>query len=63
VDGILRGRGWRVGRPLDVEVRTFWSAALGGALLAHAGAQGSGADLDLAGTLTIHDEREPPPAD
>ncbi|MFB7842682.1 TetR/AcrR family transcriptional regulator C-terminal domain-containing protein [Microbacterium sp. NPDC056052] len=63
VDGILRSRGWRVGRPLDVEVRTFWSAALGGALLAHAGAQGTGADLDLAGTLTIHDDHESSLAD
>lgn len=58
LDELAGRRGWSVGRPLHREVRTFWSAALGGALLAHAGAQGTAADLDLAGTLTIDDGRD-----
>jgi len=56
---LIDDRGWSIGRPLHHEVRTFWSAALGGALLAHAGAQGSAADLDLAGTLTVAERRDP----
>jgi AcrR family transcriptional regulator len=52
---LVDGRGWVVERPIAQEARTFWSAALGGALLAQAGVQGSAADLDLAGTLSIHD--------
>ncbi|MGW9413349.1 TetR/AcrR family transcriptional regulator C-terminal domain-containing protein [Arthrobacter cupressi] len=56
VSQLVDSRGWSLGRPIDVEARTFWSAALGAALLAHAGAHGTGADLDLAGTLTVHDQ-------
>ena len=55
VGDLLDRRGWSIRRPVDVEAKTFWSAALGGALLARAGAQGSGADLDLAGVLTVSD--------
>lgn len=55
---LVDGRGWRVDRPLHQEVRTFWSTALGGALLAHAGAHGTATDLDLAGTLTVVDGRD-----
>ncbi|BAS13625.1 hypothetical protein AHiyo8_19280 [Arthrobacter sp. Hiyo8] len=56
VTQLVGSRGWSLKRPVDVEARTFWSAALGAALLAHAGAHGTGADLDLAGTLTVHDQ-------
>ncbi|KHK96707.1 TetR family transcriptional regulator [Microbacterium mangrovi] len=48
-------RGWTLGRPLDAEVKTFWSTALGAVLLVRAGAQGTSSDLDLAGTLTVAD--------
>uniref|UniRef100_A0AAU3GW78 TetR family transcriptional regulator n=1 Tax=Streptomyces sp. NBC_01401 TaxID=2903854 RepID=A0AAU3GW78_9ACTN len=58
VDRIVESRGWRARRPLEVEARTFWSTALGAVLLVRAGAHGTVADLDLAGTLTIHDESE-----
>jgi AcrR family transcriptional regulator len=50
---LIDSRGWTADRPIAQEARTFWSAALGGALLAQAGVQGSAADLDLAGTLTV----------
>ncbi|MCP2267071.1 TetR/AcrR family transcriptional regulator C-terminal domain-containing protein [Promicromonospora thailandica] len=49
------GRGWATGRPPHVEVRTFWSTALGAMLLARAGVGGTPADLDLASTLTLHE--------
>ncbi|WP_436738334.1 TetR/AcrR family transcriptional regulator C-terminal domain-containing protein [Streptomyces sp. BBFR102] len=52
---LLDERGWSVGRPLDVEARTFWSTALGAVLLVRAGAHGTQADLDLAGALTLRD--------
>jgi AcrR family transcriptional regulator len=52
---LIAARGWQVDRPMAVEVRTFWSAALGAVLLARAGVDGSASDLDLAGTLTVHD--------
>lgn len=58
VGELVETRGWGVRRPLDVEARTFWSAALGATLLVRAGANGTGADLDLAGTLTVHDQTE-----
>lgn len=56
---LIERRGWDIERALHHEVRTFWSAALGGALLAHAGAQGTAADLDLAGTLTVREHADP----
>ncbi|MFF4760168.1 TetR/AcrR family transcriptional regulator C-terminal domain-containing protein [Streptomyces sp. NPDC001292] len=59
VSQLLDARGWSARRPLNVEVRTFWSTALGAVLLVRAGAHGTNADLDLAGALTIHDESEP----
>lgn len=48
-------RDWRSERPLALEVRTFWSAALGATLLFRAGLNGRTTDLDLARTLTLHD--------
>ncbi|MHC6626913.1 TetR/AcrR family transcriptional regulator C-terminal domain-containing protein [Streptomyces globosus] len=57
VGRLADSRGWKAGRPLGVEVRTFWSTALGAVLLVRAGAHGTNADLDLAGALTIHDAR------
>ncbi|MFG3510324.1 TetR/AcrR family transcriptional regulator C-terminal domain-containing protein [Streptomyces sp. NPDC047821] len=56
VSRLMESRGWRARRPLNVEARTFWSAALGAVLLVRAGAHGTAGDLDLEGTLTIHDE-------
>ncbi|MGW1227242.1 TetR/AcrR family transcriptional regulator C-terminal domain-containing protein, partial [Streptomyces sp. NPDC002530] len=55
VSRLVERRGWAALRPLDVEARTFWSTALGAVLLVRAGAHGTVSDLDLAGTLTIHD--------
>lgn len=52
---LTAGRGWAADRPLPVEVRTFWSTALGAVLLARAGVGGTPADLDLAGTLTLRE--------
>ncbi|MFJ3956957.1 TetR/AcrR family transcriptional regulator C-terminal domain-containing protein [Arthrobacter sp. NPDC090010] len=52
---LVDARGWTVERPLDVEARTFWSAALGAALLSRAGVDGTAADLDLAGVLTVRE--------
>ncbi|MFI0240587.1 TetR/AcrR family transcriptional regulator C-terminal domain-containing protein [Streptomyces sp. NPDC016845] len=60
VSQIIGDRDWKARRPLDVEVRTFWSTALGAVLLVRAGAHGTVADLDLAGTLTIYDEEVDP---
>lgn len=59
VSRLIDSRGWRARRPLDVEIRTFWSTALGAVLLVRAGAHGTVAELDLAGALTIHDEPDP----
>lgn len=59
VSRFLDERGWKARRPLNVEARTFWSTALGAVLLVRAGAHGTNAELDLAGTLTIHDDPEP----
>lgn len=50
---LLVTRGWTTVRPAAVEVRTFWSAALGAVLLSHAGVSGTASDLDLAGVLSI----------
>jgi len=52
---LTRERGWALDRPAAVEARTFWCTALGAVLLSRAGASGSRADLDLAGTLSIRD--------
>lgn len=52
---LLRERGWRLDRSPEAESRTFWSTALGAVLLARAGSTGGGADLDLAGTLTVRE--------
>lgn len=52
---LLRERGWSLERTPEIEARTFWSAALGAVLLARAGSAGAAADLDLAGTLTVHE--------
>lgn len=55
LDDLVRDRSWSLRRPLRVETRTFWSAAFGAVLLAQAGVPGTSAELDLAGTLTIHE--------
>lgn len=55
----IDGRGWATARPLEAEARTFWSTALGAALLSRAGADGTADDLDLAGVLTVRDGTEP----
>lgn len=52
-------RGWATERPLEAESRTFWSTALGAALLSGAGADGTADDLDLAGVLTVRSGVEP----
>jgi AcrR family transcriptional regulator len=52
---LVRERGWGLRRTPAAEARTFWSAALGGVLLARAGGTGTAAGLDLAGTLTVRD--------
>jgi len=52
---LLDSRGWTAERPLGEEARTFWSTALGAALLSRAGADGTADDLDLAGVLSVHD--------
>ncbi|WP_395245308.1 TetR/AcrR family transcriptional regulator C-terminal domain-containing protein [Agromyces sp. MMS24-K17] len=52
---LAAARGWVTERSLPVEIRTFWSTAIGAVLLARAGVSGTRADIDLAGTLTIHD--------
>ncbi|MFJ8473739.1 TetR/AcrR family transcriptional regulator C-terminal domain-containing protein [Kitasatospora sp. NPDC094011] len=59
VGQLLDSRGWKTHRPLGTETRTFWSTALGAVLLVRAGANGTVADLDLAGALTVHDEPGP----
>lgn len=50
---VLERQGWRTEHPIAIEVRTFWSAALGAVLLSRAGVHGDTADIDLAGTLTV----------
>lgn len=50
---LLERRGWVTDRAVAAEVRTFWSAALGATLLSQAGALGTPADLDLAGTISV----------
>ncbi|RLP77943.1 TetR family transcriptional regulator [Mycetocola tolaasinivorans] len=55
LERLLRRRGWSIQRDVGIEVRTFWSTALGAVLLAQAGVSGSGSDLDLAGVLTFHE--------
>jgi AcrR family transcriptional regulator len=52
---LMRERGWSLARTPETEARTFWSTALGAVLLARAGSGGTGADLDLAGTLTVRE--------
>ena len=54
---LMRERGWTLTRSPEIEARTFWSTALGAVLLARAGSAGTSADLDLdlAGTLTVHE--------
>lgn len=55
LENILAVRGWRIDRSPRQEVKTFWAAAFGAILIAESGYPGTQADLDLAGTLTIHD--------
>ncbi|MFG3527561.1 TetR/AcrR family transcriptional regulator [Streptomyces sp. NPDC047917] len=59
VSQLIDNRSWSTRRPLSMEVRTFWSTALGAVLLVRAGVHGTAAELDLAGALTIYDESGP----
>lgn len=52
---LMRERGWALTRTPEIESRTFWSTALGAVLLTRAGSTDTAADLDLAGTLTVHE--------
>lgn len=54
---LMRERGWILTRTPEIESRTFWSTALGAVLLVRAGSAGSAADLDLAGTLTVREDK------
>lgn len=49
---VAADRGWASGS-LHRDVRTFWSAAFGAALLRAAGGTGGPEDVDLAATLSI----------
>lgn len=50
---VLDRRGWVLDRPIEVEVRTFWSAVLGARLISESGYGGYSSDIDVAGVLTI----------
>jgi AcrR family transcriptional regulator len=50
---VLDRRGWTLDRPIEVEVRTFWSAVLGARLISESGYGGHSSDIDVAGVLTI----------
>lgn len=52
---LMRERDWTLARTPEIESRTFWSTALGAVLLTRAGSTDAAADLDLAGTLTVHE--------
>jgi TetR/AcrR family transcriptional regulator, regulator of cefoperazone and chloramphenicol sensitivity len=52
--GVLERRGWALDRPIEVEVRTFWSAVLGARLISESGYGGHSSEIDVAGVLTIH---------
>ncbi|GGK89029.1 AcrR family transcriptional regulator [Curtobacterium luteum] len=49
---VAADRGWAAGA-LARDVRTFWSAAFGAALLRAAGVAGTPEDVDLASTLSV----------
>jgi hypothetical protein len=51
---VLERHGWALDRPIEVEVRTFWSAVLGARLISESGYGGRPSDIDVAGVLTIH---------
>jgi AcrR family transcriptional regulator len=51
---VLERRDWVLDRPLEVEVRTFWSAVLGARLISESGYGGHSSDIDVAGVLTVH---------
>jgi AcrR family transcriptional regulator len=55
----LARHGWVADRPLDVEVKTFWSTVLGARLISESGFGGQPADIDLAGVLTIRENQDP----
>ncbi len=52
LERIADDRDWVLG-PVQRDVRTFWSAAFGAALLRAAGGAGAPEDVDLAATLSI----------
>jgi AcrR family transcriptional regulator len=51
--GVLERRDWVIDRPVEVEVRTFWSAVLGARLISESGYGGQSAEIDVAGVLTV----------
>ncbi|GAA3636363.1 hypothetical protein GCM10022223_63530 [Kineosporia mesophila] len=59
LQAITTARGWSAERALALEVRTFWSTALGATLLSRAGVSGTTTDLDLASALTVHEPISP----
>ncbi|MFI6076276.1 TetR/AcrR family transcriptional regulator C-terminal domain-containing protein [Actinoplanes sp. NPDC051343] len=52
--GVLERHDWTLDRPIEVEVRTFWSAVLGARLISESGYGGHPSDIDVAGVLTVH---------
>jgi AcrR family transcriptional regulator len=50
---VLERRDWTLDRPIEVEVRTFWSAVMGARLISESGYGGHSSDIDVAGVLTI----------
>jgi TetR/AcrR family transcriptional regulator, regulator of cefoperazone and chloramphenicol sensitivity len=51
--GVLERHDWVIDRPVEVEVRTFWSAVLGARLISEAGYGGHSTEIDVAGVLTV----------
>ncbi len=54
---VLGERGWVIDRAPEVEARTFWSAVLGARLISESGYGGRSSDIDLAGVLTVREDR------
>ena len=54
---VLGERGWAIDRPPEVETRTFWSAVFGARLISESGYGGRSSDIDLAGVLTVREDR------
>lgn len=54
---VLGARGWVIDRAPDAETRTFWSAVFGARLISESGYGGRSNDIDLAGVLTVREDR------